>query len=405
LPWFERSARALPWRTRRTAYRVVVSEFMLQQTRVDQARPYFLAFVRRFPGWRRLAAAAPQDVLKAWEGLGYYARARNLQRLARSVVRDHGGRLPASAASLAALPGIGPYTAAAVESLARNRPAAVVDGNVARVFSRLLAVRLDPRRAADRERVRRRSMSLLPAGRSRAYNESLMELGALVCTPRSPRCGDCPLRAVCRAGRAGRAEEFPGRRPARARPVKTVGAAVVLDARGRVLIARRREGDRLGGLWEFPGGKRERGEDLAACIRREMREELGIGVEVGRRLIRVDHDYSHFSIRLHAHWCRHVSGRPRAIECAGFAWVSPPRLRRYPFSRADLHVLDALEAALRADRAGGVRRRPGGGRHPASSTDQGRPRRGPATAGSASRLRRTTRSAARGTGSGGAPSR
>lgn len=341
--WFARRRRPFPWRRRRTPYRVWISELMLQQTRADQALPYYERFLAKFPNVAALARASRREVLKAWEGLGYYARARNAHDTAR-LLAGRGGRFPRTYEGLRALPGVGPYTAAAVGSLAFGLDTAVVDGNVARVLSRVMAFGGDPGAARSRTLLQSWAQALLVPGRAGFCNEAVMELGAVCCTPRNPRCGECPLRAVCRAFAEGRPESYP--RPKRRRPLphKVVGAAVVTDRRGRILIARRKETSMLGGLWEFPGGTLEKGETMRECIARELEEELGIRVEVGPRLVVVRHAYSHFTIALHTHWARIVKGRPRAIHCAAFRWVRLRDLRRFPFPRADVEILQRLEA-------------------------------------------------------------
>ncbi|HBA82855.1 MAG TPA: A/G-specific adenine glycosylase [Verrucomicrobia bacterium] len=344
LPWFIENRRAFPWRQRRTPYRVWISELMLQQTRTEQVVPYFLRFMKSFPTLKALAQAPRQDVLKAWEGLGYYARARNIHETARRLLALHRGRFPREVDGLRALPGIGPYTAAAIASLAFGVDAAVVDGNVIRVLSRLMAFGQDTRLGSARRQFQAWADCLLVKGQSALFNEAMMELGAIVCTPRKPRCGVCPLQSVCMAFAGGDPEAFP-RRPKKARvPHKVVGAGVVVDTRGRVLIAQRKDDSMLGGLWEFPGGSREEGETLPQCIVRELEEELGIRTEPGPHLTTVHHAYSHFTIELHAYWMRIHQGRPRAIHCAAFTWVKLSELRKYPFSKADLTIIEALEA-------------------------------------------------------------
>jgi A/G-specific adenine glycosylase len=340
LAWFGMNRRDLPWRRARSPYRVLVSEVMLQQTRVDTVVPYFARFLRRFPSLRALARAPIDDVLKAWEGLGYYRRARNLHRLASVVTEQFGGRLPDTREALAELPGMGPYTSSAVASLAFGVDVAVVDGNVRRVLARLHALK-----SAPAARWQSLADALLPAGRSGEFNEAMMELGATVCLPRKPRCGLCPLRPSCRAFRHGDPAAFPAARVPGKVPHYVVGAAVTLDRRGRVLIARRRDDAMLGGLWEFPGGKVEAGETLPQCIRRELIEELGLTVGVGRRLVVIRHAYSHFTIELHAYLCSPESGRPTPIHCSAVAWIDPAQAERYAFSRADLRILDALRAS------------------------------------------------------------
>ena len=352
LPWFARHARDLPWRAEpRSPYAVWISEIMLQQTRVDTVIPYFRRFLARFPDPAALAAAPLQDVLKQWEGLGYYTRARQIHRLARLLVRDHGGILPPDPALLASFPGLGPYTTAAIASFAFGNPFAVLDGNHIPVFSRLLALPDDTGRPATRRMLQRLADDLLPRDRPAAANEAWMELGALVCTPKAPRCSDCPLRRACRAAQNENPESYPVKAKKPQVPHKVVGAAILLDAQNRILIAQRNpERGMLAGLWEFPGGKIADGETMPACIARELKEEMGLNIEVGPHLVTVHHAYSHFTIELHAHFARIRSGRPRHLECAGHAWVRSDGFDAYPFSKADLEIIRAIRALPRPPR-------------------------------------------------------
>ncbi|HMP75937.1 MAG TPA: A/G-specific adenine glycosylase [Kiritimatiellia bacterium] len=353
LAWYAASARDLPWRRRRTPYRVWLSEIMLQQTRVDQVIGYYRRFLRRFPSIRALAAAPSGDVLKVWEGLGYYTRARQLHAAAKKIAAEHGGRFPRELDAIRALPGIGPYTAAAIGSLAFGHHAAVVDGNVIRVLTRLFAIADDVGKPSARRAVQALADDLLPRGRAGAFNEALMELGATVCTPRAPRCDACPVRAHCAAFAAGTPTAYPRKAKKAPVPHKHVGAGVVIDARGRFLIAQRKETSMLGGMWEFPGGTREPGETNEECIARELKEELDIDVEVGARLITVPHAFSHFTMDLHAHRCRLRAGRPRAIHCAAWRWVTMAEFDQFPFGRADQHII----AFLRRQQKDAPRRR------------------------------------------------
>ncbi len=352
LPWFAQNARDLPWRAEpRPPYAVWISEIMLQQTRVDTVIPYFLRFLARFPDPASLAAAPLQDVLKLWEGLGYYTRARQIHKAAQLLVRDHGGRLPSDPAQLAALPGLGPYTTAAVASFAFGIPLAVLDGNVIRVLARLLALPDDVGLPATKKKLQLLADALLLKDQPGAVNEAWMELGAILCTPRAPRCPDCPLRAVCRAAQLNTPEAFPKKKKKMKVPHKVVGAAVILNAKNQILIAQRKaEGGMLAGLWEFPGGKIAEGETMPQCIARELKEEMGITIEVGPHLVTVPHAYSHFTIELHAHFARIRSGRPRHIECADHAWVTREQFNDYPFSKADLDIIRALRALPSAPR-------------------------------------------------------
>ena len=254
LAWFTRSQRALPWRTSpRDPYRTWLAEVMLQQTRVEVAVPYWLRFVERYPTLRALAEAPEGDVLALWSGLGYYARARNLHRAAQAVLRECGGALPQSSAALLILPGFGPYTAAAVASLAFGEQVALVDGNVARVLARLL--RLPGDAAQARTAAWDEARALLPKARAGAFNEALMELGATVCTPRSPDCAACPLSAACRSFPEGDAENFPAPKPRPPRPLLRWAAAALRRDDGAVLLARRPAGSLFAGMWDLPSGE------------------------------------------------------------------------------------------------------------------------------------------------------
>ena len=345
LDWFSRNARDLPWRRNRTAYRVWLSELMLQQTRVDQVIPYYRRFLKRFPSLTALASAPVDDVLKQWEGMGYYSRARNLHKTARLLVGEHHGRFPRTCKDLQKLPGIGPYTAAAIASLAFNEDAAVVDGNVIRVLTRLMADGRPVNTAESKKRLQAWAEQLLPSGKAGAFNEAMMELGATVCSPTNPDCPRCPLRGVCRGLAGGRPVQFPVKPPRKRVPHKVVGAAVVQDSRGRLLIAQRRPEAMLGGLWEFPGGTLEKGETIEQCVVRELHEELGLHIRLGEKLTVVKHAYSHFTIELHTFMARIQTGRPRALHCADFRWVWNEELDRFAFSKADLEIIRALRKA------------------------------------------------------------
>lgn len=344
LDWYRSVARDLPWRRTEDPYRIWVSEVMLQQTRVDQALPYYRRFTERFPTVEDLADAERDEVLKLWEGLGYYSRARYLHRAAERVVREHGGVLPSEESELADLPGIGPYTSAAVLSLAFGKPRAVLDGNVIRVLSRVYALEEQVTRSPVKRALRARANVLIDPDEPGTFNQALMELGATICTPTGPDCDACPVSAVCRAREAGRQERYPLKKDRPDRPHHEVAVGLVRNDAGDLLIARRPDESMLGGLWEFPGGKREDEESLAEACRRELDEELGIRVRVGPRYEQIDHAYSHFTVTLHFFPCRIEEGRPEPTTDRPWTWAALSELSDYAFPRANRRLIEQLEA-------------------------------------------------------------
>lgn len=338
----------MPWRETDDPYRIWISEVMLQQTRVDQAEPYYRRFVERFPSVENLAEAPLDDVLLCWEGLGYYSRARHLHQAARKVVEDFDGQIPDAEDEIRALPGVGPYTAAAVLSIAYDRPKAVLDGNVIRVLTRVFRVDEEARRAATRRKLSDVAQALLQPDRPGDYNQALMELGATVCTPRAPNCPSCPLRVVCGAADAGDPEAYPVTAKRAPIPHHNVAVGVLFDDAGNVLIQKRPENGMLGGLWEFPGGKQEPDETVPEACTRELREELGVDVVVGEAFHEMSHAYSHFRITLHAFLARLPSGS-RISTARPTRWVAPSTLHEYAFPRANRKLIDRLEREFGAD--------------------------------------------------------
>lgn len=344
LAWYADHRRDLPWRETRDPYHIWVAEVMLQQTQVATVIPYYRRFLARFATVQALAAASLDDVLKLWEGLGYYGRARHLHAAAGMVMSEFNGRVPDTMEAMLSLPGIGRYTAGAVLSIAGGQDVPALDGNVRRVLCRVFAVEEDVTRGAGRRRLWHLAKSLLPRGRAGDFNQALMDLGATICTPRGPVCDECPLVTDCQAHRLGREEQFPLRRPTRRPPHFEVTAGVIWNDDGRFLIAQRPLKGLLGGLWEFPGGKREPGETLEGCLRRELTEELAIAVAVGAPLTVVQHAYTHFRITLHTFHCRLVEGQPRALGCTDWRWITLDDVNRYAFSAADHKIITALRA-------------------------------------------------------------
>ena len=339
ISWYKTHHRKLPWREGADPYRTWISEIMLQQTTVRAVIPYYERWTGLFPDVGALARAPLQKVLRAWQGLGYYQRARNLHRSARILVRDHSGRIPDDEKTLGGLPGFGPYTTAAVLSLAYGRPLPVVDANVRRVLMRIMNLRGAASARQDRA-IRAYLKGVLPLREPGLFNQAMMELGALVCRSRNPQCLLCPVQDACLAARKGTQEVIP--RP-RTRTTRKVAAAVaVIEDRGRYLIQRRPSTGLLAGLWEFPGGKIQRCERPEAALRREVREELGVRVQRVRFLTTVKHAYTEYEVTLHVFTCR-LEGRGPDMR-PDRRWVSLRSIRRYPLPSGSVKIVDVLAA-------------------------------------------------------------
>jgi len=343
LNWYAENARRLPWRGTRDPYAIWISEIMLQQTRVDTVIPYYERWIASFPTIQALAAAPLQMVLVAWEGLGYYSRPRNLHRAAHLVVAEHGGMLPSDLKDLQRLPGIGRYTAAAIASIAFDQDEPALDGNIRRVLARVFEVREPARSPKGEKQLWKLAADYLPAGKAGAYNQAMMDLGAIVCTPKAPSCEICPLAAICAAFELGAQEELPIAQPKKKIPHHLVTAAVI-QRNGYVLIAQRPSQGLLGSMWEFPGGKLQPGEDLTSCLQREIQEELAANILVGEQLGVFRHAYTHFRITLHAFYCTLLTGEPQNLEHTELAWVSPENLSAYPMGKIDRQIAGILSA-------------------------------------------------------------
>jgi A/G-specific adenine glycosylase len=330
LAWYRSHRRELPWRATRDPWAIWVSETMLQQTRVETVIPYYERFLRRFPDPDALARADLDEVLGLWAGLGYYSRARNLKAAARAVAERFGGRVPDHAAALRTLPGVGRYTAGAVASIAFDRPEPVVDGNVARVLARMLGIREPVDDRAVRGRLWDEAGALAAGPAPGDLNQALMELGATVCTPRAPRCGGCPVRSGCGARSAGDVESLPVKRPKRA-PRLVHGVAALVLRRGRALAVRRPPHGLLGGRWELPGGDvpGARGSGPASLVRL-LRERTGLRVGEIEAAGRLEHRFTHRTLRLRVFRCRAAPGPVRRDGWDGHRWVSTRAFEALP---------------------------------------------------------------------------
>ncbi|MEJ2640236.1 MAG: A/G-specific adenine glycosylase [Desulfosarcinaceae bacterium] len=345
LNWYRRKGRDLPWRRTRDPYHIWISEVMLQQTQVETVIPYYHRFLAAFPDVAALAAASQAAVLKHWEGLGYYARARNLHRAAGVVMAQYGGRIPAEWEAFRALPGVGDYIAAAVLSIAFGSLYAVVDGNVKRVLARLLCIELPVNVQKHHAAYQRHADKLIDPAAPSDFNQALMEIGALICRPTKPRCPDCPLNEACGALARDRVDALP-RRQARAKvPVRQLAIAVV-RRRDKLLLTRRPEAGLLGGLWEFPNAIRQADESAEAACRRLAAEQLGLEVRPPSPVTQVRHAYTHFKIQADVFLCEAPHGRVRLEGPTTFRWVAPAAIDRFALPKAMHKLLPALRRIL-----------------------------------------------------------
>lgn len=338
LAWYDRNKRDLPWRMNRDPYSIWISEVMLQQTTVSTVLPYFNRWMKIFPDIRTLSAAPLESVLKAWQGLGYYQRARNMHRAAQILVKEFDSRFPREKESLQKLPGFGPYTTAAVLSIAYDLPYPVLDANVRRILMRLKGLK---RMASSRhDKILMDFLRHhLPEEKMGDFNQALMELGALICKPKNPSCLLCPILRYCTAWKRGEQEIIP---TPRNRSYQKVEAVVgLIREEGRYLIQQRPPKGLLAGLWEFPGGKKEKGESLEEALHREILEELGAEVASESHLTTVHHAYTRFQVNLHAFECR-LAG-PLNIDSGSLRWASLEEMESLPVPSGTAKIIKFLE--------------------------------------------------------------
>jgi len=342
LRWYDANARVLPWRSDPSPYRTWVSEVMLQQTQVETVVPYFERFMQRFPTLESLAKAEQAEVLQLWEGLGYYSRARNLHKAAQLVWQEHKGELPHTYTELRELPGVGRYIASAIASIAFQQPVPALDANCRRVYIRLLNLQMPLGTPALEHILWRYAQQLLPQERPGDFNQAVMELGERICKPKSPLCEQCPLQTTCLAFTQGTPSSLPKRQAKPPVPHYTVTAAVITQG-DQVLIAQRPPNGLLGGLWEFPGGKLElQDANLEDCLKREIREELGLEIVVENDFGVYRHAYTHFRITLHAFLCTLLPGQSTS-NLSHVRWVLPAQLDEFAMGKVDRQIARRLQ--------------------------------------------------------------
>jgi A/G-specific adenine glycosylase len=344
LDWYARHQRDLPWRRTQDPYRIWVSEVMLQQTQVDTVIPYYHRFLRRFPTVDALASASLHDMLKVWENMGYYARARNLHAAAQEIVTHWDGKVPNRRDDLIGLTGIGEYIAGAILSIAFDQRVPAIDSNVRRVVSRLFAMQDPINQTSAQRQVCGLVKKLLPEQGSGRFNQALMDLGATLCVSRKPVCHLCPIQDDCQAYAYQLQHRLPVTVKRKAIPHRDMVAGIIRDAQGQILIVQRKNQGLLGGLWKVPGGRQEPGESSEIAVQRTVREETGVLIKVGEKITSIKHAYTHFRITLHAFHCTHEGGEPKTLGCSAWRWVFLDSLHNFAFSKADRMVIQALHA-------------------------------------------------------------
>ncbi|SDH43312.1 A/G-specific DNA-adenine glycosylase [Alteribacillus persepolensis] len=338
ISWYEDHKRDLPWRQNQDPYRVWVSEVMLQQTKVDTVIPYYNRFMQQFPTPQKLAEADEEDVMKAWEGLGYYSRVRNLQSAVREVVADYGGEVPSSKKAFSSLKGVGPYTAGAVLSIAYEKPEPAVDGNVMRVFSRILLSREDIGKA----KTRKKFESLLPAflndAKPSQFNQAVMELGALVCTPTSPGCLLCPVQYHCMARAEGVQEELPVKEKKKAPAKKEMAAVILCDQQGKTLFHQRGESGLLARLWEYPNVETKQKGEQKDTLSQFLKNTYGVQAKIGNKVQKVQHVFSHLIWNITVYEGMIEEAPEHSQDCK---WLTLEEAQKYAFPVSHQKILKA----------------------------------------------------------------
>ncbi|MBC8441813.1 MAG: A/G-specific adenine glycosylase [Deltaproteobacteria bacterium] len=340
--WYQTHQRKLPWRESHDPYHIWISEVMLQQTQVKTVVPYFLKFIHRFPSLNDLAESDLETVLKMWEGLGYYARARNFHKAAHIISKHLNGAIPDDFSEFKNLPGVGNYIAAAVQSIAFGHSFAVVDGNVKRVLARLYCIHHPVNKPSNHRYFQIFVDRLLDTSDPGTFNQAMMELGALVCTPKNPQCNQCPVSEFCNAFLSDKVGSYPCRVKTKKIPTHHIAVGIV-HKKGKLLITRRQLSGLLGGLWEFPGGKLEKDESASSACIRELKEETGITVKIKTHLTTIHHAYTHFKIKMDVFNCRYISGKICLNGPIDFKWIQLKDIDNFAFPKANLKFIPMIE--------------------------------------------------------------
>lgn len=339
LNWYDSRRCNFPWRDCNDPYKIYLSEVMLQQTQVATVLPYYKKWIQKFPTIQSVAKATQEQILKQWEGLGYYSRARNFHKSSQIIADSFNGIIPSDPDEFSKLPGVGPYISAAVMSIAFHQPLPAVDANAIRVAARMEMIDLPYPKNSNI--IYNYYENHIPIDRPGDFNQAIMDLGREICTAGNLKCSACPVAVFCKALVDNSVDKFPIKVKPPKKPHYDIAVGIVWN-KGQILISKRRENGLLGGLWEFPGGKIETGENAQECIIREIKEELGVQVQPTSLLKQIKHAYTHFSITMDAYHCDYLSGSPKALGCDGWKWINPEDIKRLPFPKANHKLFDKL---------------------------------------------------------------
>ena len=363
LEWFRKNGRYwIPWKLKKdgsvprsgesiSPYGIWIAEVMLQQTQLKVVIPYWKKWMKVFPTLSCLAEADLENLLMIWQGLGYYSRAKRIHQSSKILVEFVGKNRdqdpdswPNQIDKWMSLPGIGRSTAGSIISSAFDLPTPILDGNVKRILSRLLAI--ERKSIKDERKLWEFSSLLIERLSPRDFNQALMDLGAIICTPKKPSCSSCPLQNFCVAYTKYDPEDFPKKEMTKIKPLQEIGIGLVFNQKGELLIDQRLESSSMGGMWEFPGGKKIPNESIETTIERELKEELGIVVNVGEKLLSFEHAYTHKKLYFTVHICAWISGQPKPLASQKLLWVSPDRLFDFPFPAANTKIISELHKHL-----------------------------------------------------------
>ena len=364
LQWFRANGRSwIPWKLTKdgsipqlgesiSPYEIWIAEVMLQQTQLKVVIPYWEKWMRAFPTLTYLAEADLEHLLMIWQGLGYYSRANRIHQSSKILIEFVGKNRdqdphswPNEIDQWISLPGIGRSTAGSIISSAFDLPTPILDGNVKRILSRLLAI--ERRTIKDDSKLWQSSSFLISKLSPRNFNQALMDLGAMICTPKKPSCSSCPLQNFCVAHTKYDPDDFPKKLMTKIKPLQEIGIGLVFNENGELLIDQRLESSSMGGMWEFPGGKKTSDESIEKTIERELNEELGIVVKVGAKLLSFEHTYTHKKLYFTVHFCEWISGEPKPLVSQRLLWVSPERLYEFPFPAANAKIISELQKHLK----------------------------------------------------------